>query len=120
MANIFGILDHPAMGYSKRHTAETRERILESAAGLFRSAGYEAASIDDIMAGAGLTRGGFYLHFKSKEELFAEMSAAFESGKLVSPVEAEYGMDQLSEALAHAWRGGRNGKILLTPNGPIS
>lgn len=57
---------------------------------------------------------------EAKEALFAEMSAAFESGKLVSPVEAEYGMDQLSEALAHAWRGGRNGKILLTPNGPIS
>lgn len=56
---------------------------------------------------------------EAKEALFAEMAAAFESGKLVSPVEAEYGMDQLSDALAHAWRGGRNGKILLTPNGAI-
>lgn len=56
---------------------------------------------------------------EEKEALFAEMSAAFESGKLVSPVEAQYGMDQLSDALAHAWRGGRDGKILLTPNGAI-
>lgn len=55
----------------------------------------------------------------AKEALFAEMSAAFESGQLSSPVEATYGFDQLSEALAHAWRGGRDGKILLTPNGPI-
>ena len=56
---------------------------------------------------------------EAKEALFAEMAAAFESGKLVSPVEAEYGMDRLSDALAHAWRGGRSGKILLTPNGAI-
>ncbi len=59
------------MGYSKQHTEQTRERILESAAALFRSQGYDAASIDEIMAGAGLTRGGFYLHFRSKQELFA-------------------------------------------------
>lgn len=56
----------------------------------------------------------------AKEELFAEMSAAFESGKLSSPVEAMYGFDQLAEALDHAHRGGRSGKILLTPNGPIA
>lgn len=55
----------------------------------------------------------------AKVKLFAEMSAAFETGRIVSPVEATYSLDQLSEALAHAWRGGRNGKILLTPNGPI-
>ena len=55
----------------------------------------------------------------AKEALFAEMSAAFETGKLSSPVEATYGLDQIADALAHAWRGGRSGKILLTPNGPI-
>lgn len=54
-----------------------------------------------------------------KVALYKEMSAAFESGRIVSPVEATYGLDQLAEALAHAWRGGRSGKILLTPNGPI-
>ena len=59
------------MGYSRHHTRATRERILESAAEHFRRDGYEAARIDDIMAGAGLTRGGFYLHFRSKEDLFA-------------------------------------------------
>jgi NADPH:quinone reductase-like Zn-dependent oxidoreductase len=56
---------------------------------------------------------------EAKEALFAEMSVAFEAGKLVSPVEAEYPLDRIAEALAHAWRGGRDGKILLTPNGPI-
>ena len=59
------------MSYTKEHREATRERILDSAARLFRSAGFEAARIDEIMAGAGLTRGGFYLHFDSKEDLFA-------------------------------------------------
>ena len=59
------------MSYSRAHSEATRERILESAAVLFRRSGYDAASIDEIMAGAGLTRGGFYLHFASKADLFA-------------------------------------------------
>ncbi len=71
MANISGVGILEAMGYSKQHTEATRERILDSAGALFRSAGYEAAKIDDIMSGAGLTRGGFYAHFKSKADLFA-------------------------------------------------
>lgn len=54
-----------------------------------------------------------------KTALYAEMAMAFETGRIVSPVEATYGLDRLSEALAHAWSGGRKGKILLTPNGPI-
>jgi NADPH:quinone reductase-like Zn-dependent oxidoreductase len=55
----------------------------------------------------------------AKEALFAEMSEAFVSGKLSSPVEATYGFDHIAEALSHACQGGRSGKILLTPNGPI-
>ena len=55
-----------------------------------------------------------------KEALFAEMATAFASGKLVSPVEAEYALDDIADALVHAWAGGRSGKVLLTPNGPLS
>lgn len=58
------------MGYSKEHTAATRARILEAAGRLFRRHGYQATAIDEIMAEAGLTRGGFYAHFRSKEDLF--------------------------------------------------
>ena len=58
------------MGYSAEHVRRTRRRILDSAARVFRRVGYEAAGIDEIMAGAGLTRGGFYAHFASKAELF--------------------------------------------------
>ena len=59
------------MGYSPEHKARTRERVVESAARLFRRYGYNGVGIDDIMAAANLTRGGFYAHFRSKEELFA-------------------------------------------------
>jgi len=59
------------MGYSLEHKARTRERVVEAAARLFRRYGYNGVGIDDIMAAAGLTRGGFYAHFRSKQELFA-------------------------------------------------
>jgi len=59
------------MGYAADHKQTTRKRIIERAARLFRHYGYQGVGIDDIMAAAGLTRGGFYAHFKSKQDLFA-------------------------------------------------
>lgn len=59
------------MGYTQEHREATRERILLAAERIFRTQGYERAKIEDIMADAGLTRGGFYHHFKSKQDLFA-------------------------------------------------
>lgn len=55
-----------------------------------------------------------------KEALFAELSAAFASGRIVSPVEAEYPLGRIADALRHAAAGGRHGKILLTPNGALA
>jgi AcrR family transcriptional regulator len=49
---------------------------------LFNRHGFTAASIDDIMAGAGMTRGGFYSYFQSKSELYAEAISCFVSEKL--------------------------------------
>ena len=60
------------MPYRPEHKAETRAKIVEAARRLFNRRGFVDVSIDEIMAEAGLTRGGFYHHFKSKEELFAE------------------------------------------------
>ncbi len=60
------------MPYTPEHRAETRKRIVESARKLFNTRGFSDVSIDDVMAGAGLTRGGFYHHFKTKDELFVE------------------------------------------------
>jgi TetR/AcrR family transcriptional repressor of nem operon len=56
-----------------RHNAAVREKILEGAGRLFRKVGYDAAGIDALMASAGLTRGAFYAHFKSKNDLFIEV-----------------------------------------------
>src|SRR5260370_7282603 len=50
----------------------TRAEILDHAARLFRLRGHAGTNIDDIMLAAGLTRGAFYAHFTSKDDLFAE------------------------------------------------
>jgi len=65
------------MPYVPEHKAKTRIRILDTARRLFNRNGLTAISIDEVMAGAGLTRGGFYSYFDSKEELFAEAIAHF-------------------------------------------
>ena len=54
--------------------AETRERILTAAGHLFREHGIDGVGVDAVMKEAGLTHGGFYLHFPSKEALAAEVS----------------------------------------------
>jgi AcrR family transcriptional regulator len=50
--------------------AETRQRVLDAAAAAFETRGFDKASIDDIAAGAGLTKGAVYSSFRTKEELF--------------------------------------------------
>ncbi|MDE2515483.1 MAG: TetR family transcriptional regulator [Rhodospirillales bacterium] len=63
------------MRKSKQETAETRQRILKEAGIAFRRKGIKATGIADLMAAAGLTHGGFYRHFPSKEDLVAEACA---------------------------------------------
>lgn len=65
------------MPYTPEHKHETRQKILESARRLFNRRGFSEVSIDEIMANAGLTRGGFYRHFRDKEELYAEAVRRF-------------------------------------------
>src|SRR5229473_3538342 len=62
---------------SQPHREQVRQKIIESAARLFNRHGFSAVSINDIMAGAGLTRGGFYSYFQSKSELYAEAIIRF-------------------------------------------
>jgi TetR/AcrR family transcriptional regulator, transcriptional repressor for nem operon len=64
------------MRMTSERKAETRERILDAAGELFRSHGIDAVGVDTIMHRAGLTHGGFYAHFASKEALVSEVSAA--------------------------------------------
>jgi TetR/AcrR family transcriptional repressor of nem operon len=60
------------MRKSKTETAKTRERILEAASAQFLSHGITEAGLARLMRAAGLTHGGFYRHFASKDQLVAE------------------------------------------------
>jgi len=64
------------MKKSKAETAETRKRIVEVAAKAFRKHGIEATGVAQIMASAGLSHGGFYRHFESKDQLVTEALSA--------------------------------------------
>ena len=57
------------MKISKEKMAEHREKIIASAAKRFRERGFEGIGVAELMKEAGLTHGGFYGHFASKEEL---------------------------------------------------
>jgi TetR/AcrR family transcriptional regulator, transcriptional repressor for nem operon len=60
------------MPYPPSHRVKVKERIVASARRLFNQRGFNAVSIDNIMADAGLTRGSFYTYFDSKSALYAE------------------------------------------------
>jgi TetR/AcrR family transcriptional repressor of nem operon len=64
------------MRRSKADTAKTRRHIVETAAQQFRKHGIDSISLADIMAEAGLTHGGFYRHFESKDQLVEEACAS--------------------------------------------
>lgn len=60
------------MPYPKGHKSKVREQIIASAARAFRTNGVRSISLPYIMKGAGLTHGGFYAHFKNKDQLVIE------------------------------------------------
>jgi len=63
------------MRVSREQMAENRRRILDVASRLFREKGFDAVSVAEVMNAAGLTHGGFYGHFSSKDDLVAETIA---------------------------------------------
>lgn len=63
------------MRYSPEHKAKNHERILSVAARSFRERGGDTSGIGTVMKKVGLQKGGFYRHFKSKEDLFVEAVA---------------------------------------------
>jgi TetR/AcrR family transcriptional regulator, transcriptional repressor for nem operon len=65
------------MPYAAGHSIEVRGKIIESARRLFNRRGFADVSITQIMAGAGLTHGGFYAYFKSKSDLYAKVLGCF-------------------------------------------
>jgi TetR/AcrR family transcriptional regulator, transcriptional repressor for nem operon len=65
------------MPYPARHRAEVKAKIVQSARRLFNRHGFDNVSIGQIMAGAGLTHGGFYSYFGSKSDLYIEVLGCF-------------------------------------------
>ena len=67
------------MRITKAQAKENRDRVVAAASELFRAQGFEGVAVNEVMAAAGFTHGGFYNHFGSKEALAAEaVRSAFE------------------------------------------
>src|ERR1700758_5727856 len=65
----------PPMRYSKEHKLETHARIVKKASVRLREKGAHGIGVADLMKDAGLTHGGFYAHFDSREALVIEAFA---------------------------------------------
>ena len=65
------------MPYPASHRVEVRRNIIDSTRRLFNLRGFESVSLKQIMAGAGLTHGGFYSYFESKSDLYSEVLGCF-------------------------------------------
>ena len=83
------------MRKSNKEAAETRRAIVAAAADHIRRTGIAEASLADIMAGAGLTHGGFYKHFRDREQLIAEalVAAGEAAAEKLSEIRSEKGLN---------------------------
>jgi len=63
------------MRYEPQHKSQTRERIVRNAARKLRAEGLSGPGVASVMKASGLTVGGFYKHFRSKDELLADAMA---------------------------------------------
>jgi len=92
------------MKVSRERCAENRQRILDVASKLFREKGFDGIGVADIMKGAGLTHGGFYGHFASKDDLIAEACARAISGSVNSWAQiVEQGHDDAAAAIVDGY-----------------
>jgi AcrR family transcriptional regulator len=83
----------------------THDRIVEAAARAIRRSGYNGTGVADIMKAAGLTHGGFYAHFESREAMLAEAAdrAGRESVELMERIAAVTPPDQALRRMAQAY-----------------
>jgi TetR/AcrR family transcriptional repressor of nem operon len=86
------------MKVSRDQVATHKTRILEAAGRLFRQRGFDHVSVAEIMKTAGLTHGGFYGHFPSKDALIAEAFAPAAPGTAPRKSTAAYADNYLSAA----------------------
>src|SRR6058998_107126 len=88
---------------SARSKEATHERIVNVASRAIRRSGYDGTGVADIMKEAGLTHGGFYAHFKSREEMLAEAAdhAGAESVAMATRVAAAAPTGEALYAMLH-------------------
>jgi TetR/AcrR family transcriptional repressor of nem operon len=92
------------MKVSRAEAARNRERIIEVAAKLFRKRGFDGIGVSDLMKSAGLTHGGFYGHFASKEDLMAQACGrAMEDSLGVLQQAAQQGGENAFSTIASAY-----------------
>jgi TetR/AcrR family transcriptional repressor of nem operon len=93
------------MRITKQQAAENRERVVKEAARLFRERGFDGVGVGELMAAAGLTHGGFYNHFGSKDELEgAACRAVFETSVAKMTALANIADEAAREATFAAYR----------------
>src|SRR5690242_6099724 len=96
--------EEPVARYDKEHKQVTRQRILQTAGRRLKQDGIDGSGVATLMADAGLTNGAFYAHFKSKDDLVAnvvadQLRAQAEAFRALSPGRAgleEFLRDYLS------------------------
>jgi TetR/AcrR family transcriptional regulator, transcriptional repressor for nem operon len=88
-----------------RSKEATHERIVEAAARAIRRSGYNGTGVADIMKAAGLTHGGFYAHFPSREAMLAEAAdhAGSEAVQAMEKVAAAVPAEQAFRAMMQAY-----------------
>lgn len=74
---------------------------------------------DITLKGFWMVRAGGAMTPDGLRAMYRELASRFADGTLHVPVESTYGLDGIAEALERSWRFGREGKIVLTPNGPV-
>jgi TetR/AcrR family transcriptional repressor of nem operon len=105
MTIIIACQQEISMPWSKDHKRATRGRILETASTALRAKGVAGVGVAQVMEAAGLTHGGFYAHFGSKDELVANAlaHALEQSGKRIAPVIERAPADEKLRAVADAY-----------------
>jgi AcrR family transcriptional regulator len=97
--------DHHMKRAAARSKEATHDRIVEAAARAIRRSGYNGTGVAEIMKDAGLTHGGFYAHFSSREAMLAEAAdrAGGESVAMMERVAAISSPQQVMQAMMDAY-----------------
>lgn len=90
------------MKVSREKMAENRSRILTEACRLFQQKGFDGVTVAEVMRAAGLTHGGFYGHFRSKQDLIAQMLEHRRQKMQDAPKSLDFFLDTyLSQTVCH-------------------